>query len=62
MALAMLHPGAKGLTANCLSKALFLPGNVETACEELDKLVSTMKVSEANNIFCHFPFELVLIG
>jgi hypothetical protein len=46
MALAMLHPGAKGKTANCLTKALCLPGNVETACEELGKLVSKMKVSQ----------------
>jgi hypothetical protein len=46
MALAMLHPGAKGEgeTANCLSKALYLPGNVETACEEFGKLISKMKI------------------
>jgi len=44
MALAMLYPGSKGKTANCLSKALCLPKNVETACEELGKLISKMKV------------------
>jgi len=33
-----------GETAKSLSEALCLPGNVETACEGLGKLISKMKV------------------
>jgi hypothetical protein len=59
MALAMLHPGAKGETANSLAEALCMHGNVETACKELGKLISKMKVNKERIsqhviTFCHF--------
>lgn len=46
LTLAMAHVGADGETAQCLSKALFLPIDITSACQGFKELVENLTVSE----------------